>query len=157
MDDLCKDRNHDGLRELASGLRLGVVAERVGIFDGPREWMGQDVALVAIRAQDAHKGVACTDVSFFPCQLCLARPACMRCIYCRDEACLRCMEVKHMGVGSPCQRRMSLEQDAMNSTDVPEGPNCGTFDAPVCLVDLTPDDSPVKRICGRLLPCEEHR
>lgn len=37
------------------------------------------------------------------------------------------------------------------------GPECGTFAAPVCLVDLTPEDSPVKRICGRLLPCEEHR
>lgn len=54
MDDLCKDRNHDGLRELAQGSRLGAVVEHVGIFDGPKEWMGQDVALVAIHARDAH-------------------------------------------------------------------------------------------------------
>ncbi len=51
----CYDRDHAGLRQYAQGMILwpDAPAEQVDILGGPKEWMGQDVALAAHMAQAA--------------------------------------------------------------------------------------------------------
>ena len=50
------------------------------------------------------------------CPICERRPRWVRCLYCGEEMCLRCLEVRHDAPGTECGKRHEADQQKLNDS-----------------------------------------